>query len=234
MAIEQVINDIQAAGKQQAVPAAIININAVAPALIPAAQTVLNPPDVFSLARAIFSQRPQPLAPVTPETPQLPITLVTTMDSVGSSQFGLPVYANIEFQGGEWLDFDGRRRQYPDIQVNEVLITVNQQKNIIETEIQGSDSGAVLEYIGLRNYNISCEMILVGVNGVYPTQAVRNIKAMLEAPIPIKVNSWYLQNFDIYDLVVRDFDILQVAGGISQQPISVTFSSSNSAILVIQ
>jgi len=117
MAIEQVINDIQAAGKQQAVPAAIININAVAPALIPAAQTVLNPPDVFSLARAIFTQRPQPLAPVTPETPQLPTTLVTTMDSVGSSQFGLPVYANIEFQGGEWLDFAGRRRQYPLITV---------------------------------------------------------------------------------------------------------------------
>jgi len=69
---------------------------------------------------------------------------------------------------------------------------------------------------------------------VYPTQAVRNLKSMLTAPVPIKVNSWYLQNFDIYDLVVREFDIPQVAGGISQQPVTITFSSSNSAILVIQ
>jgi hypothetical protein len=77
-------------------------------------------------------------------------------------------------------------------------------------------------------------MIIVGNNGSYPTQAVRNLKSMLTAPVPIKVNSWYLQNFDIYDLVVREFDIPQVAGGISQQPVTITFSSSNSAILVIQ
>jgi hypothetical protein len=234
MGIEQAINDLKVGAKEQAVPNAIININAVAPKAIPAIQTVINPPTPFDLARAIFMRLPNPYFAVTQEEPQLPTTLVTEMDRLGSSNFGTPIYANIEFQGGEWLDFDGRRREFPDMQFNEVLVTVNQQKNIIETEIQGSDSGAVLEYVGLRNYNVQCEMIVVGVNGVYPTQAVRNLKAMLTAPVPIKVNSWYLQNFDIYDLVVREFDIPQVAGGISQQPVTITFSSSNSAILVIQ
>jgi hypothetical protein len=234
MEIKQVISELKAGAKEQAVPNAIININAVAPSIIPAIQTVINPPTPFDLARAIFMQRPLPLLPVQQEEPNTPPPVENNMDVLGSSQFGQPVYANIEFQGGEWLDFDGRRRQFPDIQINEVLITVNQQKNIIETEIQGSDSGAVLEYVGLRNYNVQCEMILVGNNGIYPTQSVRNIKDMLTAPVPIKVNSWYLQNFDIYDLVVREFDIPQVAGGISQQPITITFSSSNSAILVIQ
>jgi hypothetical protein len=220
MGIKQTINELKAGAKEQAVPAATIRINSVAPELLPAIQTVINPPTPFDLARGLFMK--------------VPIDDVPPMDIVGSSDFGTPVYANIEFQGRDWLDFDGRRREFPDMQFNEVLVTVNQQKNIIETEIQGSDSGAVLEYVGLRNYNVQCEMIVVGVNGVYPTQAVRNLKSMLTAPVPIKVNSWYLQNFDIYDLVVREFDIPQVAGGISQQPVTITFSSSNSAILVIQ
>lgn len=234
MAIEQVINELKAPLAQQAVPAATIRINSVAPALIPAVQTVINPPTPFDLARSIFMQRPQPLQAVEMEAPQLPTTLVTEMDRVGSNQFGQPVYANIEFQGGEWEDFNGRRKSFPDMQFNTVILTVNQTKNIIETEIQGSDFGAVLEYSGLRNYNITCDLIIVGTNGVYPQTEVNNIISMLNAPIPIRVNSWYLQNFDIYDLVVREFNVPQVAGGISQQPVNITFSSSNSSILVIQ
>jgi CheY-like chemotaxis protein len=77
-------------------------------------------------------------------------------------------------------------------------------------------------------------MIITGYNGIYPTQAVQDIVNMLNAPIPIKVSSWYLQQFNIFDLVVMDYNVPQMQGGISQQPIQITFSSSNSAILVIQ
>lgn len=208
--------------KRIATPLAVVNINKNYPEVLPAAgivSTILNPPSVFDIARQIIT---------------LPVSTTPEMDSFGTSAFGTPIYANLEIQSGTWTDFNGKKRQYNDMTFNTVLLTVQQQKNIIETEIQGSDLGAVLEYSGLRNYLVTCDMILVGENGKYPTEAVANIIKMINAPIPARVNNWYLQQFDIYDLVVRDYNIPQIPGGISQQPVQITFSSSNSAILVIQ
>ena len=220
--------------KQKAIPNAIVDINAVAPNAIPTAQALLNPPSGYDLARLIFTKVPQSIAPAQYPVPDLPTSTATPMTKVGTSKFGTPVYANIEFQASEWVDFNGRRRSFSEMSFDTVLMNVQQQKNIIETEIQGSDYGAVLEYSGLRNYEIMCDIIITGENGIYPQDTVTNIIEMLNAPIPIKVNSWFLQNLDIFDVTVRDYSIPQVAGGISQQPIHITFSSNNSSILIIQ
>ena len=228
------LQEIIPAFKQQAIPNAIIKLNKVAPAAIPVAQALLSTPSPYDIARSVFMRMPYPQqAQNTPEL-TMPEGSGATMSSVGTSYFGQPVFANIEFQGATWTDFDGTARGFTDMDFNTVILTVQQQKNIIETEIQGSDIGAVLEYSGLRNYTVTCDMIITGENGIYPTQAVSNIITMLNAPIPIKTNCWYLQQFDIFDLVVRDYNVPQMQGGISQQQIQITFSSSNSAILVIQ
>lgn len=206
--------------KQQAVPLAVVQVNKKFPDALPIANILLSPPpSPFDILRNII---------------KVPVSTATPMQAVGTSDFGTDVYANLEIQATEWTDFEGRRRSFPDLTFNTVLLNVQQSKNIIETEIQGSDYGAVLEYVGMRNYDITCEMIITGENGIYPKEAVAFVKTMLTAPVPLKVNSWFLQQFDIYDLTVRDFTIPQVPGGISQQLVQITFSSNNSAILVIQ
>lgn len=229
------LQDIIPAFKQQVIPNAIVKINKAFPQVQPLVNTALSTPSPYDIARAVFTRMPLPQPAKQPDELTMPDTVANDMDIVGTSYFGQPVFANIEFQGAKWMDFDGKQKAFSDMEFNTVILTVQQQKNIIETEIQGSDLGAVLEYSGLRNYVVMCDMVITsGVNGLYPTEAMAAITNMLNAPIPIKVNCWYLQQFDIYDLVVRDYNVPQIQGGISQQQIQITFSSSNSAILVVQ
>lgn len=213
--------------KFQAVPNSVVALNAA-----------VNTPSGFDIARLIFNRMPSPPAPAEypheyPQ-PDLPVSTGTEMTKLGTSAIGTPVCANIEFQGANWTDFNGRSRSFPNMAFDTVLLNVTQSKNIIETEIQGSDYGAVLEYSGLRNYDIQCDIIITGENGIYPQDAVSNLLLMLNSPVPINVNSWYLQNLDIFTLTVREYNMPQVQGGISQQTVSIVFSSNNSSILVIQ
>ncbi len=221
--------------KFQAVPNAVVALNAAAPQVLPIVNAAVNTPSGFDIARLIFNRMPSPPPPAEyPAPKEIPVSTTPQMDTYGTSALGTPVYAIIEFQGANWTDFNGRSRSFPNMAFDTVLLNVTQSKNIIETEIQGSDYGAVLEYSGLRNYDIQCDIIITGENGIYPQDAVSNLLLMINAPVPINVNSWYLQNLDIFTLTVREYNMPQVQGGISQQTVSIVFSSNNSSILVIQ
>lgn len=137
------------------------------------------------------------------------------------SSLGTPVLADITFKGGTYTNNDGKTISFGDVKLITVLATVSQSKKIITTEIQGRD-GTVKEYIGMGDYEIAVNGIITGDNGHYPDTEIRALKNMLDAPIAISVVSRYLQNLDIYNVVVVDYSFEQEAGGYSKQGFSIS------------
>jgi hypothetical protein len=133
---------------------------------------------------------------------------------------GTPVYADVTFKGGSYTDNAGKTQTFGDVKLVTVLLTVHQSKKIITTEIQGRD-GTVKEYIGMGDYEVTISGMLTGKNSQYPTDEVLALKDVLKAPVAIEIVAKYLQNLDIFTVVVQDFDLPQEAGRYSTQAFSI-------------
>lgn len=192
------------------------------------------------LTKALLPDIPEP----TDKNVIIPSGAPNTMQvfNTGAALNGSPIYSNLEIDGFSWTDFNGQTKGFPGMTFNTVLMTVSQQKNIVETSIQGSDDGSVFEYSGLNNYEVTINIIITGSNqnGVYPNAGsineggVEDLIKMLKCPYPISVHSWYLQMYDILELVILDHDGGQEPGGISQQAITIKCKSNKNTTLIIQ
>lgn len=133
------------------------------------------------------------------------------------SKLGTVVYSNIIFNAGVILDENSQIiNSWDDFRIDDVLLTVSQSKKIITTEIQGRD-GTVKEYIGLDDFQIQITGRLNGTYNVNPKDLTRQLKIILSAGQPLELTSWYLQNLDITDIVVKDFNFGQTEGEYSTQ-----------------
>lgn len=149
-----------------------------------------------------------------------------------SSTLGTKVYTNIEFLPGKYetnvlgvfkefgSSVDGPER----LRYEAVLITVQQEKKIVTTEIAGRD-GKIKEYIGLDDYNVTVNGIITGTNGQRPVDQIIALKKMLDAPISIHVASSYLQMLDINFLVLSSYELDEQEGGYSYQRFAMNFIS---------
>jgi hypothetical protein len=143
------------------------------------------------------------------------------------SSLGTPVFSDITFgdkvnqANNQWTDNAGKLHSFEPMTFYSVLMSVTIPKKIVRTEIQGRD-GSVKEYIGQGDYSVSVNGIICGSNGHYPIDEVKALKKIIDAPIPIVVTSWYLQNLDIDMLVIADgAEISQDSGGYSYQQFSI-------------
>lgn len=153
---------------------------------------------------------------------------------IGTGQLGNPVYADIEFLEGEWTDSTGKTYQHEALNLQTVIMTISQGKKIVRTDIQGKD-GTVKEYIGLDDYIVQINGVITsGSNGVYPLDEVAILKNILTAPKSVGVVSWYLQQFDIDNITIVDFNIPQVADGHSSQVFTITALSDKQVYALIQ
>jgi hypothetical protein len=133
------------------------------------------------------------------------------------SKLGTVVYSNIIFNAGVILDEGGNQTdKWDDFRIDDVLLTVSQSKKIITTEIQGRN-GTVKEYIGLDDFQIQITGRLNGTYNVNPKDLTRQLKLILSSGQPLEITSWYLQNLDITDIVVKDFNFGQTEGEYSTQ-----------------
>jgi hypothetical protein len=139
---------------------------------------------------------------------------------------GTPVMANLVLKGDSYIDENGVTKVFDTVEFDTVLLTVNQTKNINETQIQGR-AGTIKEYIGLGDFQVTINAILTGTNGHFPIEDLTTVKNLLAAPISIKVTSWYLQLFDIDYIVIKSYDISQVEGAYSIQPLTINAASDN-------
>jgi Domain of unknown function (DUF6046) len=148
------------------------------------------------------------------------------------SSIGTPVMADVTFSAGSYTDQAGNVINFPEVKLETVLVTVDQQKKIITTEIQGRN-GTVKEYIGLGDYEISIDGILTGTNGVYPVQKVLDLNSVLTAPVALDITSNYINRLGIYNVVVQSFSFPQEMGGYSQQTFSIKCLSDTPVALII-
>ena len=132
------------------------------------------------------------------------------------SKLGTVVYSNVIFNAGVILDENGIADRWEDFRIDDVLLQVSQSKKIITTEIQGRD-GTVKEYIGLDDFQVQIVGRLNGTYNVNPKELTRQLKTILSAGQPLEITSWYLQNLDITDIVVKDFNFGQTEGEYSTQ-----------------
>lgn len=149
------------------------------------------------------------------------------------SSLGTPVIADVTLKGSTYTNNDGKQITTQDITLITVLVNVSQTKKIITTEIQGRD-GTVKEYIGMDDYSISINGILTGSNGQFPLNEFLLLKELCKAPVALAVVSRYLQNLDIYNLVIKEYNFDQEAGGASKQNFSLNCISDVPVELQIQ
>lgn len=132
------------------------------------------------------------------------------------SQLGTPVFSNFETSGGTYTD-KGRTYTYPALKLDTVLFDITQVKNIVITPINGGED--VVEYVSNKNKAITIYGVLSGGNNQFPLQGLKDFKqAMIDAPVPIQVSSWYLSTLDIFSIVVTEVNIRQEEGRYSEQP----------------
>lgn len=141
--------------------------------------------------------------------------------AVATSSLGTPVFSNLQFLADEFTDNQNKTTSFKDIIFDAVIMTVNQQKNIVTTQIQGRD-GTVKEEIGKGDYVVTINGIIAGANGHYSIDEVREFKKMLDANKAVKVVSRFLQNLDINYLAIKDYDLPQEMGGYSYQKFSIS------------
>lgn len=133
------------------------------------------------------------------------------------SKLGTVVYSNIIFNAGKAFDAEGNvTAQWDDFRIDDCLISVTQQKIIVTTEIQGRD-GTVKEYIGLGDYQVSITGRLNGAYNINPKALTKELKKILSVGQPLAITNWWLQNLDITDVVITDFNFAQTMGEYSTQ-----------------
>jgi hypothetical protein len=139
------------------------------------------------------------------------------------SKLNTIVYSNLIFNKS--YDKDGNLL-WQDFQIDDILISVSQSKKIITTEIQGRD-GTVKEYIGMDDFQISLTGRISGSYNVYEKELVAILKKILSSGQPLAVTSWYLQNLDIVNVVIKDFNFGQTEGEYSTQYFTISAISDN-------
>jgi len=143
----------------------------------------------------------------------------------GVSSLGTVVYSSLLFNSGRVLDQNGNELyKWSDFKIDDCLIQVNQSKKIVITEIQGRD-GTVKEYIGMDDFQVQITGRLNGDYGVNPKDATAELKKILSAGQPLAITNWWVQNLDIVNIVVKDFNFAQVEGEYSTQYFSINAMS---------
>lgn len=149
------------------------------------------------------------------------------------SKLGTPVFTNFELQGGSWTDDNGVLHTWDFQQFDTVLTVVDKPKNIIKTVIQGRN-GSVKEYIGDGDYQITIRLIVIGDRKKMPLQEIADLKRALDAPVALEVNSRYLQNLGINNIVVESYSMPQAEGAYHYQAFEIRCSSDEPIELKIK
>ena len=153
------------------------------------------------------------------------------LSPVGISQLGTAVFDNVIFPSGKWFSLDGEEFTYNRLVLDSVSITVDREKHIVESQINGH-KGSELEYVSTGNYSIKIDALITpelysvseiaaiaaaqnpivqfGAAAVGfspekdPTETMINIRKLDDAETPVIIESKYLNNiFGINRVVIR-------------------------------
>lgn len=101
------------------------------------------------------------------------------------------------------------------IELLECIITINQEKNIITTPMQGRD-GTIKEYISDGDYSITVDAAVCSydqqnweTSKAYPVEQIKELVEFLKIKDGLELQSDFLTLFDIKSVVVKSYGMLQ-------------------------
>lgn len=122
----------------------------------------------------------------------------------GSSYYGVPTLTSLAFK------YKGQK-----IELLECIITINQEKNIVTTPMQGRD-GTIKEYISDGDYAISIEAAVCSYDEkdfnnskAYPKQKLEELIRFLKVKDGLEIQSDFLTLFKIKSAVIKSYGMVQ-------------------------
>jgi len=127
----------------------------------------------------------------------------------GTDYFGVPTLTSLAF------NYKGEKMEFA-----ECIITVNQEKNIVTTPMEGRD-GTIKEYISDGDYSISVEAAvcnyIINQNGeadyntshAYPKEQIEKAIGFLKIKDALEVQSDFLTLYGIKNVVVKNYTMVQ-------------------------
>jgi hypothetical protein len=122
----------------------------------------------------------------------------------GSDYNGVPTLTSLALQ------YKGKR-----VELLECIITINQEKNIVSTPMQGRD-GTIKEYISDGDYSISIEAAVNNYNEIeatkskeYPIEKLEELIALLKVQDGLEIQSDFLRLFKITSAVIKSYGMVQ-------------------------
>lgn len=112
-----------------------------------------------------------------------------------------------------------------ELVMNDAVVALTRARNIVTTAMVGMN-GTVKEYINDGDYQLN---IMVGVQALkdgvivdeYPTEGIQNLRKYFDESKSIEVQSKFLELFDIHNIVIKEFNVVQATES-NYQPISIT------------
>ena len=151
---------------------------------------------------------------------------IESMAPIGVSILGTPVYDDITFPAGAYINNEGETIDYPELKLQTVQITVNEEKNIIETPVSGR-KGTIDEFVNEGDYRITITAKLTELFNVMPYDQLEAWRRIKESPEAIKIISKLLNNiFDVYDVLIRNFSMNNIPGSINEVDLSIEMKST--------
>ncbi len=139
-----------------------------------------------------------------------------------TSLMGTNVWSNLVFPAGTYETLEGDEIEFNEITFDAVLLSISQSKNVVTTQVQGRN-GSVKEYISDGDFQISISGAMTGESSdVYPESEVVDLVEILKAPVSLKVESEFLNFFDIDEIVVTGYSFPQKIGSRNTQPFQIT------------
>lgn len=149
------------------------------------------------------------------------------------SPLGTPVFSDITFSSVTYTDsVSGQQVSTPEFKQALALFKVTQPKDVVFTQINNR-SGRVHEYIGLDDWHLTINGILVAPNGQAPTTDIGTLRNICAAPVAIPVVSTYLNNLGIHSIIITELSMDQEPGGYSKQAYTMTCVSETPIQLMI-
>lgn len=150
---------------------------------------------------------------------------------VSMSSFGTQVMTNITFKSVSYTNLiTNTTITTPEVVYELVLMSVNQDKNIVKSDLQGLD-GSIKEYIGQKDFAVVINGIINGGNGIFPRSDMSALTTVMNAPVAFPIVCQYLNDAGIYNLVIASYSYGQEAGGYSKQPFTLNCISDKLTIL---
>lgn len=144
-------------------------------------------------------------------------------EPIGTSALGTPIYDDITFPAGQYINLFGDLIAFDEVRLENVLITANRSKRIIKTPVQGRD-GTVKEYISAGDTIISVSGQINSVDNTFPELQMFNLRSLMDANASLSVVSTYLNDGLNIGHVVIDSDTYRQIRG-SRNSIDISFQA---------